>query len=169
MVNGECNPNYNYMIDKGEIAKSFILNYPGKSNAEIARLLNTSYPSDFPKEESARKYVARVKKNGYTPLAIKVEETSSLDVIGNPLTETELRQKYDLRFIIQKKVTTIETGVFYSEADFIRLCGIRPQGGYRAILDHPSFHKYHGKAPGGVVYWGHPDSIQKMKNETILS
>lgn len=85
------------------------------------------------------------------------------------ITKEQLRMKYDNKFIIQKFVETIEQDVFYPENEFIKRAGIRASAGYRIYLEDDAFNKYRGRAPGGVVYWGNPESISEMKNEGILT
>jgi hypothetical protein len=40
--------------------------------------------------------------------------------------------------------------------------------GYRMAVDSEEFLVFRGVAPGGVVYWSHPESISRMKTEGIL-
>lgn len=83
------------------------------------------------------------------------------------LSEAQLRAKFDLRFIVESKCKELKEGNFLTLAEFIQLCGIRPGAGYRGIIDHPDYEKYHGKA-GGTSYWSHPASIKKLKDEGVL-
>lgn len=79
------------------------------------------------------------------------------------LSEAQLRAKHDLNFIIQQKVSELKPGQFLTEAEFVRFCNIR--GAYRNVLE--SLTEYRGKA-GGITYYSHPESINKMKMEGIL-
>ena len=83
------------------------------------------------------------------------------------ISESELRQKHDLKFIIQQTADQTPKGSFIPEADFIKQSNIRNQQGFRQDIEDLQFRQYRGKA-GGIVYWGHPDSIAKMKEEGIL-
>jgi hypothetical protein len=85
----------------------------------------------------------------------------------NGLSETDLRRKHDTVFKVAEMAEKIEPGQFFPEADFVT--SLRLKGGYRAILERQQFEKYRGKADGGVVYWGHPVSIRKLKDERVLS
>lgn len=83
------------------------------------------------------------------------------------LTESQLRAKFDTRFIVENKCKELKEGVFLTLAEFIQACGIRPGAGYRGVVDHPDYEKYRGKA-GGTTYWSHPASIKKLKDEGVL-
>jgi hypothetical protein len=83
------------------------------------------------------------------------------------LSESEIRAKHDLKYIFGQAVRKLEKGLYITDADFIRQCDIKGTG-YRSTLDDPEFKRYKGRA-GGIVYWSHPESIEKMKNEGILT
>ena len=86
----------------------------------------------------------------------------------NSMTEEELRSKYDNKFILRKAVSNLERGIYVPENEFINKCGVKISAGYKLIVESDEFSKFRGLAPGGVAYWSHPDSIQKMKTEGIL-
>jgi transposase-like protein len=86
----------------------------------------------------------------------------------NKMTEEELRSKYDNKFILRNAVKKLENSIYVPETEFISKCGIKTSSGYRMTIDSDEFQIYRGVAPGGVVYWSHPESISKMKNEGIL-
>lgn len=85
------------------------------------------------------------------------------------LTEDQLRSKHDIRYIVVSKCKDLKKGVYLTQGEFIQFCGIRPGAGYRDILEHPNHDQYHGKAQGGTIYWGHPDSISKLKDDGVLT
>lgn len=84
------------------------------------------------------------------------------------LTSDQLRAKYDNKFIISEKAKTLKKDIFLTESQFKATCNFSGGAGYRDALNDPDFTKYRGKASGGIVYWGHPDSIDSLKNEGIL-
>ena len=86
----------------------------------------------------------------------------------NYMTEEELRSKYDNKFILRNAVAKLEKSIFIPENEFISNCKIKVSSGYRMAVDSEEFQGFRGVAPGGVVYWSHPESISKMKNEGIL-
>ena len=84
------------------------------------------------------------------------------------ISESELRAKFDLNFIVQQAAKKLEKATFLSESEFIKLCNLRGMSGYRSVIDHPDFKDYRGRA-GGQTYWSHPESIMKMKTEGVLT
>lgn len=85
----------------------------------------------------------------------------------NALSVEDLRMKHDTRTILRRKLAEIPRNVIYKEADMIDWAGLRGQP-FRQHLDRSEFDKYRGRA-GGVVYYGHPDDVQQLKNEMVLT
>lgn len=105
------------------------------------------------------------------------EETKPLQAEQQPvipeekavgLNEQQLRSRYDLRYITSCKCKELRPGVYLSMQEFIKVCGIQPGMGYRDVLMHPEYEPYRGRVKG-EIYWSHPDSISKMKDEGILN
>ena len=92
-------------------------------------------------------------------------EIPGVGVIG--LSETELRQKHDVKYQIRQAVKELPSGRFLTRQEFINFAKIKTGVGYIAHLEHPDFSKYRGKA-AGVEYWGRPESVEQMKQEGIL-
>jgi hypothetical protein len=84
------------------------------------------------------------------------------------LSEEELRAKHDTNFIVKQAVKSLQEGVYLVDSEFIKQCNLRTTSGYRSVLDHPDFKDYRGRA-GSVVYWSHPKSINKLKQEGVLA
>lgn len=93
--------------------------------------------------------------------------TTPAEIKKPGLSEVQMRARYDLNFKAQAACESLERGVYLTTAEFVQLCGIRPGAGYRGIIDHPDYDKYRGRA-GGQVYFSHPESIKKLKEEGIL-
>jgi DNA-directed RNA polymerase subunit M/transcription elongation factor TFIIS len=83
------------------------------------------------------------------------------------LTEDQFRSKYDLRFIVASKCKELKRGIYLSMYEFVKFCGITPGSGYRDLMLGPDYEPYRGKVRG-EIYWSHPDSIKKMKDEGNL-
>jgi hypothetical protein len=103
-------------------------------------------------------------KNKQPKQPIETIEEPCKPVTG--LTESQLRAKHDIDFIIKSKAKELKIGVYVAEHDFIKMCCLHGSQGYRQVLD--GLHEYKGRA-GGITYYSHPDSIRKMKIEGILS
>ncbi len=91
----------------------------------------------------------------------------------NYITEAELRQKYDIRAIVMHALGSIPEKdkygerVFYPDAEFVRQFGLQGRTGYRSVLEDSPSAPYRGRAQGRTI-WGHPRSIQLMKDEGVL-
>ena len=94
-----------------------------------------------------------------------MEKMENTAIIG--ITEDELRCRHDIRFQVRRAVKLLEKGTYLTQSEFVQRAKIKPGAGYRDVIDHTEFEEYRGKA-GGMVYWSHPDSITKLKNEGIL-
>ena len=88
----------------------------------------------------------------------------SIPKIG--ISEIELRQKHDISYKIRQTAESLN-GDFYTEYDFIKLCNIPGNSGYRQVIESGAFDIFRGMA-GNTMYWSNPTSIQKMKNEGVL-
>lgn len=119
-------------------------------------------------KDDKQKYRCRTCKHnfelnkGELPERIQTETGS---VAG--ISEAQLRAKHDLRYIVESKCLELKKGVFMTQAEFVQFCKINPGAGYRGVMDHPEYDKYHGRA-GSIIYWSHPDSIKKLKDEGVL-
>ena len=82
------------------------------------------------------------------------------------ISELELRAKHDISYKIRQTAESLN-GDFYTEYDFIKLCNIPGNSGYRQVIESGAFDIFRGRA-GNTVYWSSPASIQKMKNEGVL-
>ena len=98
--------------------------------------------------------------------SIKINNHSQLKSVG--LTESALRAKHDKVYIVSQIVEKLKKDIFLTDHEFVKMCNFSNLMGYRVILDHPDFSKFKGKA-GSSTYWSHPDSIEKMKTEGVLS
>lgn len=148
------------LLSKGEVEISqnqIIKNY--KVSNIKARQINfalrmmtgqTELPPPQVKKEPAKK--------------VKVPKPSA----GMGISEKELRLRYDNRFIVSQKVKELEPDKFLTTAEFVQICKLKTNAGYKQVLDHSDFDHYRGKA-GGVTYWGHPSSVAKLKEDGVLT
>ena len=162
-------------MNKHDFAVKVAAENPGLSQAGLAKLLTTIDPVNFRNLEQARGVARKVIGGGkaqlptdFVPTTDTAIEVPDTQPTINCLTEDELRRKYDVFYIVKQAADKLRVGVFVPESEFARQAGLRGQQGSRMALDNPELNRYHGKA-GGTVYWSHPDSITKMKKETILS
>lgn len=98
----------------------------------------------------------------------KDKESFAFKPLQMGITTEQLRAKHDANYIIMQATKKLEKDVFLTESEFIKISGIRMGSGYRQALDNPDLGKYKGRVQG-VIYYSHPDSINKMKEEGILT
>lgn len=82
------------------------------------------------------------------------------------LSEADLRAKHDNHFKVTKAAQALEKGTYIENRDFIASLGLSGSSHTR-WTGNTAFDKYRGKA-GGITYWSHPESIQKMRDDGVL-
>ena len=84
------------------------------------------------------------------------------------ISEADLRAKHDVLFQLRKGIEKLQDGVYPIESEFVTdYCSIS-KGGYKHLLERPEFLEYHGRA-GSTIYWSTKKSINKLKNDKVLS
>ena len=83
------------------------------------------------------------------------------------ISENQFRAKHDVKYQVEQAVKTLQKGAFLTTPEFVQSAKIRQGQGYKNFIEHPDFEDYRGRA-GSVVYWSHPDSIKKLKEEGLL-
>lgn len=83
------------------------------------------------------------------------------------ISEKDLRAKHDALFIVREAAKKLEKGKFFPEAEFREsMCRLDPSK-FRSKADGQEFEKYKGRTQG-KTYWGHPESIKRMKDDGVL-
>ena len=100
-----------------------------------------------------------------TPPNSKMENLPKVEKMKKGITVSELRLKHDNKFIIKTNAKKLEKDMFLTDSEFRTSCNFT--GGYKDAIEHPDFSIYKGKA-GSTIYWSHPESISRMKNEGVL-
>lgn len=93
-------------------------------------------------------------------------EQKAITAVKRGLSEAELRAKHDNHYKISKALKSLKKGEFIPEPELISSIGLSG-GGYRRWLDSNNYNDYRGKAQG-ITYYGHPEDIRRMKDETVL-
>lgn len=86
---------------------------------------------------------------------------------GQLLTETDLRQRHDLFFMILSYLQKICEGKFIEEGAMLRTLGLVGKPRHRDALSRPELKDYKGRVDG-VTYYGSVESIKKLKREGVL-
>jgi hypothetical protein len=82
------------------------------------------------------------------------------------VSEAVLRQKHDMFFIIQNRLKQIPKGFYMEESQLLKDLGLYGKPRYKDALARVE-KDYRGKVDGSI-YYGHPESIRKLKNEGVL-
>ena len=82
------------------------------------------------------------------------------------LSESDIRELFDIKTIVKNALENLKEGEFWREPDFIRR-NLNGKSGFRSVLESNYSQPYRGKAQGQVFY-SHPKSIQKLKEEGVL-
>lgn len=122
----------------------------GLACGSISKVLNSKI--------RARGYFWRA-KNGHEP----VKEVSEIYV-----TEQQLHERHDMLYRIMLELEKIPEGAYIEESVLLKKLGILGKPGYRSAVEHPDLKKYKGKVDH-VVYYGHPESIERNKTKGLLS
>lgn len=83
------------------------------------------------------------------------------------IDELQLMEKHNAFYIFEMFLKSIPRGKYARETDVLRHLNMSGKPGYRQVIDHPDYKIYKGAADG-IVYYGHPESIEKMKQKTTL-
>ena len=121
---------------------------------------------DFPEltVDQIRKAIHLVESD--TPVNnVVVKEAPKIKRIKKGISLTELRSKHDNKFIIQTNAEKLEKDIFLTDSEFKTSCNFNT--GYKDAIERSEFSQYKGKA-GSTIYWSHPDSIKKLKDEGVL-
>lgn len=83
------------------------------------------------------------------------------------LSEAELRKKHDMFYQILSFVKGLPEGKYVEETSMLRQLTLFGKPRYREALSREDLKQFKGKVDG-TVYYGNPNSIQKLKREGVL-
>jgi hypothetical protein len=135
-----------------------------KTYKEISDILKRDHKIILSEDTISSRYL-RMKKKG---LLLTNPVTSSIDKpLSGILTEADLRNKHDMYFIIHRHVQKIPVGKFLEENQMLKDLGFYGKPRSKDAVSRPELKQYRGKVDG-TVYFGHPESIRKLKQEGVL-
>ena len=79
-------------------------------------------------------------------------------------SESELRAKYDNTFKIREGLKQLKDGVYFTDQQMRDLCRVNATQ-WRGYSDAEEFAKYKIKMTGGVLYWGLPANVKKLRED----
>ena len=143
-------------MTKSDIVREYIKENPEVKREDIPAIMMEMYPETFGTNKKAWAVVQNVFKH-------PKDEPPRAPTLA--LSEQELREMYDIKAIVMRELKELKEGEFWRDADFTRK--FQGKAGYRPVLESADASLYRGKA-SGQVFWGHPRSISKMKNDGVL-
>lgn len=145
--------------------------YKGLSGLILARKIHADLPHLFSSPDQIRDILRgkTSRENVSKSIEAMQGQFPAVSVKQNKpcLNEKQLREMYDINSIVRKALKSISPNEFWPDAEFVRFFGLQGKAGYRAALESAEALPHKGKAQGKVL-WGHPSSIQQMKNEGVL-
>ena len=82
------------------------------------------------------------------------------------ISEQDFRKQFDNRFILREAVKELKKGQLVDQRKFIQ--SLKLVGPYKDILEEADFEPFRGKISADKVFWSHPDTIEKLKAESLL-
>ena len=121
----------------------------------------------IPENTINKRFLLLKKKGLSTPVDLAIASTPiTKPILG--ISETDLRRKHDMFYIILAFVKKIQIGKFIEESQMLKEVGLYGKPRYRDAISRVELKDYKGKVDG-TTYYGHSESIQKLKNEGVLS
>jgi hypothetical protein len=161
------------MTEAQKLVKSYREEFPDLLPTQLAKKIFHDFPGVFRSVEQVRSIIrGRTVGSGILithPEKNPPDPSVKTDIVKS-LSGQELRNMYNIKAIVIRALKSLpyqEEGIFWRDADFVRRFGLHGRPGYRAILESEETRPYRGKAQGQII-WGHPKSIEEMKNEGTL-
>jgi hypothetical protein len=137
-----------------------------KPRFAIAKMLCEQYPDIYQTPKRADAILQNVyKTNKIAVITPGVNLPKTIKPTNGSLTEEQIRSMFDVRQIVITELNKIQPGEYWKDSDFTRR--FQGKSGFRGVLESPESLPFRGKA-SGQVFWGHPKSIEKLKNEGVL-
>ena len=96
-----------------------------------------------------------------------VDHSSSIVKHKVGMSLDEFKERFDVDYIVQKTLDKLEANMIYEENEVKKLTGLRP--GFPGLTDTLKAAKeYQGRA-GGSVYFSHPDTIKRLKDDAKMT
>ncbi|MDO8640224.1 MAG: hypothetical protein Q7R33_01660 [Nitrosarchaeum sp.] len=138
----------------------------------VSKWLKKNLKPNATKEDTIQACMRDLKKSRshilkeYNRVKTKVNVNVNVSPVG--LSEADFRARHDGLFIIRHAVKQLKNDRLITDAEFREhFCKI-DSSKFRAKSEISEFDKYHGRAKG-VIYWSHPTTIEKFKQEALLS
>ena len=91
---------------------------------------------------------------------------SEKTMINEGITEQDFRKQFDNRYILSEAVKDLKKGQLIDQRKFIQ--SLKLIGTYKDILEEVDFELFRGKISSDKIFWSHPETISKLKSESLL-
>jgi len=82
------------------------------------------------------------------------------------ISENDFRKQFDNRYILREAVKGLKKGQLIDQRKFIQ--SLKLVGTYKDILEEADFESFRGKISSDKIFWSHPETITKLKDESLL-
>lgn len=82
------------------------------------------------------------------------------------ISENDFRKQFDNRYILREAIKELKRGQLIDQRKFIQ--SLKLVGTYKDILEEVDFEPFRGKISSDKIFWSHPDTIEKLKAESLL-
>ena len=111
-----------------------------------------------------KQYYCKGKKTHYHRSEEKIQTQPKKMEAKKSLSVEAFREQFDNHYKIQQGVKKLNVGELILHRDFKETLELQGSPSSE-IFDAEEFDPYRGKAPGGKVFWSHPDTIQSLKDD----
>jgi len=88
------------------------------------------------------------------------------NMTGEGITEQDFRRQFDNRYILREAVKELKKGQLIDQRKFVQ--SLKLVGTYKDILEEADFELFRGKISSDKIFWSHPETISKLKAESLL-
>lgn len=147
----------------------YLRSYPSKMAGEMGERLYRGAMTDAMKHggKIGNTLVSLIKADifpGTPPMReVKRKEINGIGVF----TEGQLREKHDMFFMVYSYVSKIPKGSYIEEIHMLKELGLLGKPRYRDAISRHELKENKGRVDG-VNYYGHIESIKKLKSEGVL-
>lgn len=114
-----------------------------------------------------KQYYCTGKRTHYHRSGTREEITQSKkNMTSEGITENDFRKQFDNRYILREAVKGLKKGQLIDQRKFIQ--SLKLVGTYKDILEEADFEPFRGKISSDKIFWSHPETILKLKDESLL-
>ena len=110
----------------------------------------------------------RLVKTGMKPeVFVPAAGEAIITPTASRLSIEQIRKRHDKFYIVSKKIAFIPKDMFIEESELLKELGLLGKPGSKEVTSRMDLKENRGKADG-IVYFGHRESIERLKREGVL-